>query len=86
MRFVCFSINDLFNTVWLVEEKKMAIYTSMALLYVLSTPIIAGNFFKLIEGTEPRKTPTEMPSEGAIVLLSGMISQINLPMVFILNE
>lgn len=58
------------------KKKRWPIYTAMALLYLLSTPIVAGNFFKLIEGTEPRKTPTEMPTGDAIVVLSGMINQI----------
>jgi len=58
------------------KKKRWPIYTAMALLYVLSTPIVAGNFFKLIEGTEPRKTPTEMPTADAIVVLSGMINQV----------
>lgn len=58
------------------KKKRWPIYTTMVLLYILSTPIIADNFFKLIEGTEPRKTPTEMPTADAIVVLSGMINQI----------
>lgn len=58
------------------KKKRWPIYIAIVCLYVLSTPIVAGNFFKLIEGTEPRKTPTEMPRVDAIVVLSGMINQI----------
>lgn len=60
----------------LYKKKRWPIYTAIVCLYVLSTPIVACNFFKLIEGTAPRKTPTEMPSVDAIVVLSGMINQI----------
>lgn len=58
------------------KRKRWPIYSAIFCLYVFSTPIVAGNFFKLIEGTAPRKTPTEMPSVDAIVVLSGMINQI----------
>lgn len=58
------------------KKKRWPIYIAIVCLYVFSTPIVAGNFFKLIEGTEPRKTPTEMPRVDAIVVLSGMINQI----------
>ena len=58
------------------KKKRWPIYTAIVSLYVFSTPIVAGNFFKLIEGTAPRKTPNEMPSVDAIVVLSGMINQI----------
>lgn len=58
------------------KKKRWPIYTAIVSLYVFSTPIVAGNFFRLIEGTAPRKTPTEMSSVDAIVVLSGMINQI----------
>jgi uncharacterized SAM-binding protein YcdF (DUF218 family) len=61
--------------VW--KKKRWPIYMAMICLYVFSTPIFADNFFKLIEGTEPRKTPKDMPNAEAIVVLSGMINQIN---------
>jgi uncharacterized SAM-binding protein YcdF (DUF218 family) len=48
----------------------------MICLYVFSTPIFATNFFKLIEGTEPRQTPQNVTSAEAIVVLSGMINQV----------
>jgi uncharacterized SAM-binding protein YcdF (DUF218 family) len=58
------------------KKKRWPIYTAMICLYVFSTPIFAGNFFKFIEGTEPRKTPKDMPNAEAIVVLSGMINQV----------
>lgn len=60
--------------VW--KKKRWPIYAAMICLYVFSTPIFAGNFFKFIEGTEPRKTPKDMPNAEAIVVLSGMINQV----------
>lgn len=58
------------------KKKKWPIYTAMICLYVFSTPIFAENFFKIVEGTAPRKTPKDMPNAEAIVVLSGMINQI----------
>lgn len=48
----------------------------MISLYVFSTPIFAENFFKFIEGTEPRQTPYNVSKAEAIVVLSGMINQV----------
>jgi uncharacterized SAM-binding protein YcdF (DUF218 family) len=58
------------------KKKRWPIYTAMVCLYVFSTPIFAENFFKIVEGTEPRKTPKDVPNAEAIVVLSGMINQI----------
>lgn len=56
------------------KKKRWPIYTAMVCLYVFSTPIFAGNLLKIVEGTEPRKTPKDMPTVDAIVVLSGMIN------------
>lgn len=58
------------------KKKRWPIYTAIICLYVFSTPIFASCFFKLIEGSEPRKTPKDMPNADAIVVLSGMINQV----------
>lgn len=60
--------------VW--KKKRWPIYAAMIGLYVFSTPIFAKNFFKLIEGTEPRQTPSNVSKAEAIVVLSGMINQV----------
>jgi uncharacterized SAM-binding protein YcdF (DUF218 family) len=60
--------------VW--KKKRWPIYAAMIGLYVLSTPIFAENFFKLIESTAPRQTPKNVANAEAIVILSGMINQV----------
>ena len=58
------------------KKKKWPIYTAMIGLYVFSTPIFAKNFFKFIEGTEPRQTTNNVSKAEAIVVLSGMINHV----------
>ena len=58
------------------KKKQWPIYTAIACLYVFSTPIFASSFFRIVEGSEPRKTPKDMQNADAIVVLSGMINQV----------
>lgn len=58
------------------KKKRWPIYTAIACFYVFSTPIFASKFFQLVEGSEPRKTPNDMPTADAIVVLSGMMHQV----------
>lgn len=60
--------------VW--KKKRWPIYTVMVCLYVFSTPIFAENFFKIVEGTEPRQSPDNLSKAEAIVVLSGMVHQV----------
>jgi len=57
----------------LIKNKKKLIYIAIALLYITSTPIFSNNFFKLVEGSEYRKTINTIDSADAIVVLSGML-------------
>jgi uncharacterized SAM-binding protein YcdF (DUF218 family) len=57
----------------LIKNKKKLIYIAIGVLYILSTPIISNNFFKLIEGSEYRKPISIIDSADAIVVLSGML-------------
>jgi uncharacterized SAM-binding protein YcdF (DUF218 family) len=57
----------------LIKNKKKLIYIAIGLLYIMSTPIFSSNFFKLIEGSEYRKTISAIDSADAIVVLSGML-------------
>ena len=57
----------------LIKNKKMLIYISVGVLYILSTPIFSNNFFKLVEGNEYRKPISAIDSADAIVVLSGML-------------
>lgn len=43
---------------------------------MFSTLIFAENFFKIVEGTEPRQSPDNLSKAEAIVVLSGMINQV----------
>lgn len=58
------------------KRKRWPIYTAIVCLYVFSTPIVAKNFFKLIEGNAPRQSPKNVSNAEAIVVLSGMINQV----------
>jgi len=57
----------------LIKNKKKLIYIAIGVLYVISTPIFSNNFFKLVEGSEYRKTISAIDSADAIVVLSGML-------------
>jgi uncharacterized SAM-binding protein YcdF (DUF218 family) len=57
----------------LIKNKKTLIYIAIGVLYILSTPIFANNFFKLIEGSQYRKPISAIDSADAIVVLSGML-------------
>ena len=58
----------------LIQHKKKLIYIAIGLLYILSTPIFSNNFFKLVEGSEYRKSINAIDSADAIVVLSGMLA------------
>ena len=60
----------------LSKNKKKLIYIAIGVLYILSTPIISNNFFKLVEGSghnDYRKPTSVIDSADAIVVLSGML-------------
>jgi uncharacterized SAM-binding protein YcdF (DUF218 family) len=57
----------------LIKNEKKLIYIAIGVLYILSTPIVSNNFFKLVEGNEYRKPISAIDSADAIVVLSGML-------------
>jgi len=57
----------------LIKNKKKLIYIAIGGLYIISTPIFSNNFFKLVEGSEYRKTISAIDNADAIVVLSGML-------------
>ena len=59
--------------VGLIRNKKKLIYWAIGIFYIISTPIFANNFFKLVEGYEYRKPISAIDSADAIVVLSGML-------------
>jgi len=59
--------------VGLIKNKKKIIYWAIGIFYIISTPIFANNFFKIVEGNEYRKPISTINSADAIVVLSGML-------------
>jgi uncharacterized SAM-binding protein YcdF (DUF218 family) len=56
-----------------IKNKKKIIYWAIGIFYIISTPIFANNFFKIVEGDEYRKPISATNSADAIVVLSGML-------------
>jgi uncharacterized SAM-binding protein YcdF (DUF218 family) len=56
------------------KKRNSFIYFTIALLYILSTPIISDAFFKLVEGDQSRKSIASIEQADAIVVLNGMLS------------
>ena len=56
------------------KKRHSLIYFAIALLYILSTPIISNAFFKLVESDQHRKCIASIEQADAIVVLSGMLS------------
>lgn len=59
--------------VGLIKNKKKIIYLAIGIFYIISTPIFANNFFKIVEGNEYRKPISSINNADAIVVLSGML-------------
>ena len=56
-----------------IKNKKKLIYIAIGVLYIISTPIFSNNFFKLVEGSDYRKSISAIDSADAIIVLSGML-------------
>ena len=54
------------------SRRKLA-YASIAALYLLSTPIVSNQIFRLIEGPAFKQDINTLPTADAIVVLSGML-------------
>jgi len=59
--------------VGLKRNNNKLIYLSIAVLYIISTPLISTLFFKLVEGSEYRIPANATDSAAAIVVLSGTL-------------
>ena len=66
-------LSIIFILIGLFKNKKKIIYITLVVLYITSTPIFSNNFFKLVEGSEYRKSISAIDSADAIVVLSGML-------------
>ena len=58
----------------LYKKRNSLIYFSIALLYIVSTPIFSNAFFEIVEGDSYRKPIMSIDQADAIVVLSGMLS------------
>jgi len=63
-----------FIVIGLQKKRNSLIYFSIALLYIVSTPIFSNVFFKIVEGDSYRKPIMSIEQADAIVVLSGMLS------------
>jgi len=64
----------LFIFMGLHKKRNSFIYFSIALLYIVCTPISSNAFFKLVEGDQHRNSIASIEQADAIVVLSGMLS------------
>ena len=53
----------------LIKNKKKLICIAIGILYILSTSIFSNNFFKLVEGSEYRKSISAIDSADAIMAI-----------------
>ena len=64
----------LFIVIGLHKKRNSFIYFSIALLYIVSTPIFSNAFFEIVEGDSYGKPIISIEQADAIVVLSGMLS------------
>ena len=64
----------LFIVIGLHKKRNSFIYFSIALLYIVSTPIFSNAFFEIVEGDSYGKPIISIEQVDAIVVLSGMLS------------
>jgi uncharacterized SAM-binding protein YcdF (DUF218 family) len=59
-----------------VSKKRLPVIVALFLLVITSSPIISNRLVQYLEGDELRKSPNDMQTADAIVVLSGMIGPI----------
>jgi len=64
----------LFIVMGLHKKRNSLIYFSIALLYIVSTPIFSNAFFEIVEGDSNRKPIMSIKQADAIVMLGGILS------------
>jgi uncharacterized SAM-binding protein YcdF (DUF218 family) len=62
----------------LKNNNKNLIYTTIGLLYLISTPLFSRFFFKIVEGSEYKMSIKSIEKADAIVVLSGMLEIIEI--------
>ncbi len=58
------------------RRNRAVLLMAAALLWTLSTPVIANALFRMVEGERVRLTASEMPEAAAVVVLSGMLQHV----------
>ena len=58
------------------RRNRPVLIMAAALLWTLSTPVIANALFRMVEGERVRLTASEMPEAAAVVVLSGMLQHV----------
>ena len=58
------------------RRNRPVLIMAAALLWTLSTPVIANALFRMVEGERVRLTASEMPQAAAVVVLSGMLQHV----------
>jgi uncharacterized SAM-binding protein YcdF (DUF218 family) len=66
-----------FIVVGLIKRKNIIIWIALLVFLVCSTPVVSSYLFSKLENTGSRKTPADMQSADAIVVLSGMTHSVN---------
>lgn len=66
-----------FIVVGLIKRKNNIIWIALLLFLICSTPVVSSYLFSKLENTGSRKTPADMQSADAIVVLSGMTHSVN---------
>ena len=59
-----------------LRRNRPVLIMAAALLWTLSTPVIANALFRMVEGERVRLTASEMPEAAAVVVLSGMLQHV----------
>lgn len=59
-----------------IRYNRTLVLTGIACLYLLSTPLVAGQLFRYAERHQVRQNPGALPPAEAIVVLSGMLTSV----------
>lgn len=59
-----------------IKRKRAVALTGIALLYLASTLVIAEPIFRYVEGNRIKPDPSSLPKADAIIVLSGMLKNI----------
>ena len=61
----------------LIFRKKILLWYAVLVLWLFSTPAVSDGLMRMVEGTQKRMPVTSVQKADAIVVLSGMLRQID---------